>query len=92
MRGASRLSTAELFTSDDLFPLSSEVPLYLVLNVLLKLPLPARLSDSPPASVPSAEHRPEHQDSASVWLPQRGQVQLHQQGQQRPLLSVGRLV
>lgn len=35
---------------------------------------------SAPAPVPSTHHRPQHQDPASLWLPKRGQVQLHQQG------------
>lgn len=35
------------------------------------------------ASVPFADHWPQHEDPASVWLPQRRQVQFHQQGRQR---------
>lgn len=38
------------------------------------------LFDSSSASVPFAVDWPEHQDPAAVWLPQRRQVQFHQQG------------
>ena len=30
--------------------------------------------------VSSAVHRPQHKDTSHLWLPQRRQVQLHQQG------------
>ena len=38
------------------------------------------ISNSASASVPFADHWPEHEDPAPVRLPQRGQVQFHQQG------------
>lgn len=38
------------------------------------------LFNSSSASVPFADDWPEHQDPAAVWLPQRRQVQFHQQG------------
>ena len=33
------------------------------------------------ASLPTAHHRPQHTHSPHLWLPQRRQVQLHQQGE-----------
>lgn len=48
---------------------------FTLVNLLLLLPF---ISAS--ASVPSAVHRPQHEDPAPVWLPQRREVEFYQQG------------
>lgn len=49
--------------------------LFTLVNLLLLLPFV-----SASASVPSAVHRPQHEDPAPVWLPQCREVEFYQQG------------